>query len=586
MHRGMWIVILSAATIAGLVRLRTLLPRNDTQGHATAGSTCEGGLGSWRCLWLIVCPFLVLALLAASNAPGLIWVEEGFGYDVLEYHLQLPKEYMEAGRIEYVPHNVYANFPANVEMLYLLAMIVTDDARDIGGVANMIHLMFAVLTVFGAWVIGSWWSCRAGVMCAVSIATAGWLAYLSGLAYVENGMLFFGMAATAALLRLMPMPGNAAPQPSSDSRWAAFAGLAAGFACGCKYTALPLIALPLCATVLLTPNQSIGRRIALAAVFATATLATFAPWLIKNTAMTGNPVFPLANTLFDASPPGWGEDQTQRWDEGHSVSQGEGEVGVRLGGLWHHVLWDKYHRFGPMVFLLALVGLCGRRVDRTDMVLLGILVIQLLLWLFATHLLARFAVVLLLPLCLLCGRAIGAGTTNSARHRVIAAALVVGAIWNFAFAARLHARESSPGVPSSFIYEGRIPGYEYFAAVNGDLPPDAKLLLVGEARPFYFQPSVDYCVAFNANPFLEAVLAAKTDSDVLSYLQDRQYTHILVNWSEIRRLARSYGYSPMVEPGSLEALFDRLTASGVRRLLEYRHPTSGAKYVEIYEVQR
>ena len=99
-----------------------------------------------RHLWLVAAPFVSLALLAASDAPGFIWQEEGFGYDVLEYHLQVPKEYLQEGRIQYLPHNVYANFPANVEMLYLLAMIVLDDVYDVGIVANMIHLMLAALT--------------------------------------------------------------------------------------------------------------------------------------------------------------------------------------------------------------------------------------------------------------------------------------------------------------------------------------------------------------------------------------------------------------------------------------------------------
>ena len=48
-------------------------------------------------------------------------------FDVLEYHLQGPKEYYQAGRISFLPHNVYTNMPFGVEMLHLLGMEVLGD---------------------------------------------------------------------------------------------------------------------------------------------------------------------------------------------------------------------------------------------------------------------------------------------------------------------------------------------------------------------------------------------------------------------------------------------------------------------------
>ena len=48
-------------------------------------------------------------------------------FDVLEYHIQGPKEYFQAGRITFLPHNVYTNMPFGVEMLHLIGMEVLDD---------------------------------------------------------------------------------------------------------------------------------------------------------------------------------------------------------------------------------------------------------------------------------------------------------------------------------------------------------------------------------------------------------------------------------------------------------------------------
>ena len=46
------------------------------------------------------------------------------GYDVVEYHLQVPREWLELGRITPLHHNVFSFFPFNVEdsQITLLAM--------------------------------------------------------------------------------------------------------------------------------------------------------------------------------------------------------------------------------------------------------------------------------------------------------------------------------------------------------------------------------------------------------------------------------------------------------------------------------
>ena len=64
--------------------------------------------GPWRWLWLTVVPFAALMMIVALQPPGILWLEEGLGYDVLEYHLQTPKEYYLSGAITYLPHSLYA----------------------------------------------------------------------------------------------------------------------------------------------------------------------------------------------------------------------------------------------------------------------------------------------------------------------------------------------------------------------------------------------------------------------------------------------------------------------------------------------
>ncbi|MBI4718616.1 MAG: hypothetical protein HY763_12475 [Planctomycetes bacterium] len=543
--------------------------------------------------WLLIAPSLCLSLLAASTAPGFLWREEGYGYDVLEYHLQIPKEYRHADRISYLPHNVYGSFPSNVEMLYLLGMVLLDDDIDAGTTANMIHLALGVLAVIAVWVAAREWSAAAGIVAAVATATTGWLTYLSGLAYVEHGVLFFGMLAAAAMFKHWGPAGFsgaespvrtrgggdrevAARQPGTG--WLVFSGVAAGFACGCKYPAGPMIAAPLALAAVLAPGRAMRARVAGLFIFVASTTLATAPWLLKNLVYTGNPVFPLGSSVFTGLPDGWSADARERWEAGHRPVV-DGPAGGRWGELWRHVIADPYQRFGPAILLLALAGLARRRRDATDYALLAWLALQLAVWLFATHLYARFAAVFLLPLALLAGRCVSR-EGGKRRAVMIAAALALGAGWNFTYAARLF-REEHPGdAPASLIYDGLLPGYEYFRAVNQELPAESKLLLVGDARAFYIRRPVDYCVVFNHSPLTDLVRSGAAAGDVVAWLRSRGYSHVLANWAEIDRLRGTYGFPVEIDT----SLFDRLEAAGLVRAQEFPHPRGSGRYVTLYRV--
>ena len=73
---------------------------------------------SWL-LALVIAPF-VLVMILGSMLPTI-------DFDVLEYHLQGPKEYYQTGRIAFQAHNVYTSMPFGVEMLHLAAMEVMGD---------------------------------------------------------------------------------------------------------------------------------------------------------------------------------------------------------------------------------------------------------------------------------------------------------------------------------------------------------------------------------------------------------------------------------------------------------------------------
>ena len=84
--------------------------------------TSQPLLLNWEWLWIIVAPLAAISVIGALVLPGLLWGDEPNGYDVVEYHLQVPREWFELGRIIPLQHNVFSYFPFNTEMHYLAAM--------------------------------------------------------------------------------------------------------------------------------------------------------------------------------------------------------------------------------------------------------------------------------------------------------------------------------------------------------------------------------------------------------------------------------------------------------------------------------
>jgi len=78
-------------------------------------------------LWVLVMPLLGIAFVAALAPPGVLWgMDEPNGYDVVEYHLQVPREWYEAGKGATKP-NTWKDGIACAE--YLIAAGYTSAAK-------------------------------------------------------------------------------------------------------------------------------------------------------------------------------------------------------------------------------------------------------------------------------------------------------------------------------------------------------------------------------------------------------------------------------------------------------------------------
>lgn len=218
---------------------------------------------------------LGLGLLCAGAPPTY--------YDSLVYHLALPLRYLQEGRVGFVPFNHYSHFPQNMEMIFGWFLAMGSDVA-----AQVFTLGNAALTGLLLWSVGPRTGRRWDL---VLFLTAPCVLLLSTETYVE---------APLALYTFLTVLGVERGLRSGDRRWFLWAGVAAGFAAGIKYTAIltPLVLTPMLLFYSRTSWRERGARLA---VFGGTALAVFLPWLIKNYIFTGgNPVFPFLPALFPA----------------------------------------------------------------------------------------------------------------------------------------------------------------------------------------------------------------------------------------------------------------------------------------------
>jgi hypothetical protein len=402
-------------------------------------------------LWLIAIPILAMAITAAYVPPGILWGDEPHGYDVLEYHLQLPREWLELGRIVPLGHNAFSYFPLAVEMHYLLAMQLEGGPWAGMYLAQLMHVAMIALTVIAIYGAARGAAPKfPSILAALSAASVPWLLLLAPVAYNEGGLLLFGTLAIAWLLH------------AQDRKAWLIAGVCAGFACGTKLTAVPqlLILVPLIAWPTLR-----AKPINVAAYVVAGTLV-FSPWLIRNLIWTGNPVFPEAQSVFGRAH--FSQQQQERWHRAHAAAN------ARLPALGNQILFDW--RFGYVLLPAGVVAALFAFRRRETRLLLALLLAWLILWVGYTHLQGRFFV-LAIPVA-----AFAIVATNTRAFAIVATIqIAVGVI----FAARTFNERVSPTASAGILGFTDLKRF-LPEDVQEDITREEPIALIGDAKAFLY----------------------------------------------------------------------------------------------------
>ncbi|HMB03964.1 MAG TPA: hypothetical protein VKP69_09525, partial [Isosphaeraceae bacterium] len=364
------LVLAEGACLVRDRRRNRLGPDRDVAPVPGATPARPPGLLPWLGFGLAAGPFLVIMVLGAMLPT--------IDFDAIEYHQQGPKEYFQAGRIAFLPHNVYTSMPFGVEMLHLLGMVVLNDWWWGALVGQLLGASFApAAAAMIALTARRGGSPRAAWVAAVVYLTTPWVYRLAVIPYVEGPLCYYHAALAWAALRA----GAAAFDRLRVRLWGVV-GLLAGGAMACKYPALVSAVAPF---GLLALAEAVRRRsVRVALAFGLGCTLVTSPWLAKNVIDTGNPVYPLAYHIFGGRH--WDPAREAKWSRAH------GPRPVSVPALAESVVdvagrsdWQS-----PLYVALAPLALIRPGSRRLAWALWGYVAYLFLTWWLLTHRLDRF----------------------------------------------------------------------------------------------------------------------------------------------------------------------------------------------------
>jgi hypothetical protein len=470
-------------------------------------------------------------------------------FDVLHYHLAFPEQWLMAGG--------FVEFARESFSYYFSA--------------NGILFTFALSTVgpWGANAIG-WWMAAVAVVAAATLGgrlggpgAAPWAAAcyfltpaaleIVGYANADHAVAAWGGAALVALtVDVDQIP---------TVRKMFLVGFLGGTAAASKYLALATVLIPLAAAavVVVRPFGS-GRRIRAAGlllVLFAGSAVPLTPWVARNVAWTGNPVYPYLIDFFGGAPSGVSLDrETDRNVD--LPSSLVGKTAMRAGALVVRSFKPRYE--GGILglhwlILLPIAAMVGGLRPRLRGPLWVASLVGFLCWGFLVQY-VRF----LLPV--LVGAAALAGTVPQAYGRkvspltrgVFTALLMAVFAWNASVLfsnLNVDRLATVTGLLNEKDYRIRwidvAPATDF---ISQKLPEDARVLLVAEARSFGLKRQMIVEDPYRIPLVVEIAEASSSTDDIVRSLRDLGITHILVNEREMARMAGMRGVEDYWVPAS------------------------------------
>jgi len=488
--RGVWMITIALALLGLLTRWR--MPDADAAEHPFASN--------WR---VVIIVLLLIAPLTMALAPAV-------SQDALIYHLRFPESTLRDGRWAIDPANSSSYYPAATGTLYLAALALDHQ----GVIAQLVHFGFFILAILAAAAIARRLGAPSGRTAALLLAAIPCAGVVAGWAWADLSLLFaIGAAVLAAFGGMF-----------------AIALLLLGLAASIKYTAL-VACIPIAIAIVvaaLRARQS--RQLFIGIVLA---VAVASPWYLMNVVHTGNPVYPLATSLF-----GGASHSAQSMVETWSRADGGSWLSVWTGYFLAPQTLDE-DIGGPLFLIVAILGfLIAFRSQRTPLRIAAW--IALAMWTLFLPLTA--AMRLLLPAIAATLIVAGAALEQATRaRRALALLLIVFALRGGIIAAAHDAHFMNPlpaavGIEKESEYVARnFPPAPLYARLDRTLPPDARFVAYNEVRLFRFPRPVSASRVLDPPLLARYIEGAQTPAEILARFRRDRVTHLLIAPKPVER---------------------------------------------------
>lgn len=471
---------------------------------------------------------LALAVVLAPILLGTLWLALApvSAHDALVYHLNLPKHYVAGHRVAPLAMNVYSGMPHNLEILSTLAYLT-------GGETSAVVMDFAVrlIVCWGVYALARRFLSPPGSLLAVILFLLNPVVTSARtVGNIDLGMALFFLLAVLAVSKAQALPkGRAAWLPA----------LFCGYLMGCKYTGVFFAASGIVFLLFALPRSETRRW----GVPALLLLAPVAPWLVRNLAATGNPLYPLFPSVFESRE--WDAvlgQQLVRWQRSMGMGRGIADYLLLPWNVFLESQMGRGYRYFdgvlsplPLVFLPFVVrlknrGLWGR--------LLGLCVIPFAGWA-ATSQQVRFLIPIL-PLISVTTAAViwsldheGFGSTKG-RFRAFGISLTLAflTLFQLPLISRNVAR-ALPAVAGNTSREAYlsevIQPHAVIRRANEVLPPTARVLMIWENRGYYLERPYLADSFFEASQIARLAARAGSPAAFAESLRSRGVSHVIYN---------------------------------------------------------
>jgi hypothetical protein len=478
--------------------------------------------------------------------------------DALTHHLYVPKLYLLHGGIYEIPYITFSYYPMNLDLLYLIPLYFNNDIAP-----KFIHFAFALATAIMIYrYIAKRINTTHALLGALFFLTIPVIVRLSSTVYVDLGLICFLFASLLYLFDWIESKFKIRPL--------LFSAICCGLALGVKYNGLLGLFLlglfvPFVYARFHAGTKHYGiRAVGWCAVFVITSLLVFSPWMIRNIAWTGNPVYPLYNSVFNPETPPEEKEKTpdtvleERGRMTHIQIRKEiyNESWYEIALIPLRVFFQgkddtpKYFdgRTNPFLLILPIFAFLGFRArsarEKTEMLLMLCFSVLFLLYACAqTSIRIRYFSPIIPPLVVLSMfglyniqtrllqpyARLSGSMKNLIVFTIITAMLGLNAVYM--------AERFQKDQPLSYI-SGKVtrdeyiqsfrPEYAAFQYANENLDEDAKIfgLYIGN-RGYYSDRHIEFPIAL----VQKSAALAESGQDIAEMLHDKGFTHLLVNVS-------------------------------------------------------